>query len=167
MDDGFEAVTLAGIAERAGVTATAIYNHFESREQLLYLAGRRALESIADDLGSDRRELRSATDIALAFLRPELADTRTLLIELHLASVRHPELESFMTTWHQEFAARVGATLAATGAERRASTTAFFLLLLGLCHLEQLDALGADRTRLEQRVTSMVRAIFPAADADA
>src|SRR5687768_13428508 len=101
--DGFEAATVAGIAERAGVTATAIYNHFHSKEALLYLAGRRALEQLAATLSSNGHVIRGVPDVAAAFLRPDMATTRTLLLELHMASVRHPELAEYMEQWHKEF----------------------------------------------------------------
>ena len=44
----------AGRHRRAGrVTATAIYNHFASREELLYAAGRRALDEPAVSLSPE------------------------------------------------------------------------------------------------------------------
>src|SRR3954452_22950934 len=43
-ESGFDGATLNEIARRAGVTAAAIYNHYDSREDLLYAAGVRALE---------------------------------------------------------------------------------------------------------------------------
>lgn len=40
--DGLEGVTMRGVAEAAGVTATALYRHFEDKDQLLRELGREA-----------------------------------------------------------------------------------------------------------------------------
>src|SRR3546814_12155719 len=48
VDHGFDGATLQEIARRAGLTATAVYNHFASREDLLYAAGVRGLEQITE-----------------------------------------------------------------------------------------------------------------------
>lgn len=159
--DGFEAVTVAGIAERAGVTATAIYNHFHSKDALLYLAGRRALERLAATLSSNGHVIHGVHDVAAAFLRPDMATTRIVLLELHMASVRHPELAEHMAQWHKEFA-KVFASLApGTPAEQRATAKALFLLLLGLCHVEQLEGVRADRAQVARDVETMVQALYP------
>src|SRR5688572_23488413 len=77
-EHGFDGATLSEIASRAGVTAAAIYNHFDSRENLLYAAGVRALERVTDvvppDAGTDATRI-----IAAAYLRPELKETRRLI----------------------------------------------------------------------------------------
>ena len=160
--DGFDGATVAGIAERAGVTATAIYNHFATKEQLLYLAGRRALDQLAATLSSNGTPTRTVHDVAAAFLRPELATTRRLLLELHMAGVRHPELADHLAEWHKEFAKVFASVAPGPPEEQRAAMKALFLLLLGLCHLEQLDAVRADRTRLTGQVDRMVGALYPA-----
>ena len=158
---GFEAVTVAGIAEGAGVTATAIYNHFDTKEELLYLAGRRALEQLVATLSSNGRQLRGVNDVATAFLRPDMATTRRLLLELHMAGARHPELAAHLTAWHREFAKLFASLVPGTPTEQRATVKALFLLLLGLCHLEQLDGVRADRVQLGREVEAMVRALYP------
>jgi AcrR family transcriptional regulator len=162
VSDGFEGVTVAGIAERAGVTATAIYNHFATKEELLYQAGRRALDQLAGTLSSNGTPTRTVHDVATAFIRPELASMRRLLLELHMAGVRHPELAEHLAEWHKEFAKLFASVAPGTPAEQRATMKALFLLLLGLCHLEQLDAVRADRSRLAGQVDLMVDALYPA-----
>lgn len=161
--DGFEAVTVSGIAERAGVTATAIYNHFETKEELLYLAGRRALDALGSTLRTNRKPIRGVADVAEAFLRPEMTTTRILLLELHMAGVRHPELASYLAEWHTEFAKLFAAVAPGAPAAQRATVKALFLLLLGLCHVDQLDGVRADRTRVLHEVEVMVRALYPEA----
>ena len=159
--DGFEAVTVAGIAERAGVTATAIYNHFQTKEELLYLAGRRALEQLAGTLSSNGHVIGGVPDVAAAFLRPDMATTRVLLLELHMASIRHPELATYMSQWHREFAKLFASFAPGTPPTQRAAVKALFLLLLGLCHYEQLAGVRADHTQLGREVEAMVQSLFP------
>lgn len=159
--NGFEGVTVAGIAERAGVTATAIYNHFATKEELLYLAGRRALEQLAATLSSNGTGTRTVHEVAAAYLRPDMASTRRLLLELHMAGGRHPELADHLADWHREFAKVFASVGPGTPEVQRATVKALFLLLLGLCHLEELDVVRADRARLADQVDRMVGALYP------
>jgi AcrR family transcriptional regulator len=160
---GFESVTLAGIAERAGVTATAIYNHFTSREELLYAAGRRALDALAASLSPEQAGAAAVHEIALAYLRPDMAGTRRLFLELHLAGARHPDLASHLAEWHGEFAKVLGDVVGPGDTDPAATVKALFLLLLGLCHLEDLGAVDADGDAVRQRVGRLVDALYPVA----
>jgi AcrR family transcriptional regulator len=158
--DGFESVTLAGIAERAGVTATAIYNHFASREELLYAAGRRALDQLAATLSPEPGP-EAFHQIALAYLHPDRAATRRLFLELHLAGAHHPDLAAHLDDWHREFA-KVLADVVPGDATRAAATVkTLFLLLLGLCHLEDLTAVPAADAAVRERVGHLVAALLP------
>jgi AcrR family transcriptional regulator len=167
--DGFESVTLAGIAERAGVTATAIYNHFVSREELLYAAGRRALDELAASLVPEDADGVPAVisgadairDIAAAYLRPEMAATRRLFLELHLAGARHPDLAAHLDDWHREFAKTIADLGPSDDDAPGATVKTLFMLLLGLCHLEDLGAIRATPKATLQRVDRLVDALFP------
>ena len=159
--DGVEGVTLAGIAERAGVTATAIYNHFATKEELLYLAGRRALGQLAERLSSNGDGARTVHEVAAAYLHPDMASMRRLLLELHMAGARHPALADPLAEWHKEFAKLFASVAPGSSEEQRATVKALFLLLLGLCHLEELDVVRADRARLAGHVDRMVGALYP------
>lgn len=159
--DGFESVTLADIAERAGVTATAIYNHFASREELLYAAGRRALDDLAATLSPEHTGPATVHEIALAYLQPDRATTRRLFLELHLAGAHHPDLATHLEEWHREFAKVL--TDLVPGDDRAAPATVktLFMVLLGLCHLEDLEAIPASPTQVRERVGRLVEALYP------
>ncbi len=158
--DGFEGVTLAGIAERAGVTAAAIYNHFADKDELLYAAGRRGLLKLTATLSPEASGASAVHNVAAAYLRPEMASTRRLFLELHLAAARHPELAGYLAVWHSEFA-KVLQDLGTGDSATPASVKSLFLLLLGLCHLEDLDAIEAPASDLADRVDRMVDALYP------
>ena len=45
---GYDGATLTRIARRAGVSSTALYNHYPTKEDLLYAAAVRGLERITE-----------------------------------------------------------------------------------------------------------------------
>jgi AcrR family transcriptional regulator len=104
---GYEAATVAGIAERAGVTTGAVYSHFRSKVELLLeavglatveaftrrsttIAGRPAAD-VAPALArgllgtpSGRRDLLLIDAIALARRDPHVAESYARVIDAHL-----------------------------------------------------------------------------------
>lgn len=152
-EHGFDGATLQQIARRAGVTATAVYNHFDSREALLYAVGVRSLRQMTAAVEAVAPSTFQA--VAMAYLRPDMAAPRRLLADLHVASRRDPTLAALLDEWHASVA-RDLATLLADDPAPLATVKAFFLLLLGLCHLEELDAVDADPAVVAQRVGLMV-----------
>lgn len=161
-DHGFEGSTVGKIAARAGVTPAAIYNHFDSREELLYAAGVRRLQQVTDVIpsgaGADAARL-----IAAAYLAPELAGTRRLLAELHLASGRDPRLARLLASWHRSWADALTAVLPVDDPMPDATVKALFLLLLGLCHVDDLSAVEAPAGDLARRIEQMVDVLVPPA----
>lgn len=138
VERGYEGATVGEIARRAGVTTGAIYNHFGGRSELLVETGRRALAHVDDERSFD------VAGAVRRFLAPDFAATRRLLLELHGASRRHPDLADLLDAWHAE---RAG-DLAAQGADPVA-VKALFLLLLGCCQLESLASPMAARDAVE------------------
>jgi AcrR family transcriptional regulator len=156
---GFDGATLNEIAARAGVTPAAIYNHFDSREALLYAAGVRGLEQIT--AAASRSGADSARAIAAAYLRPELKQTRRLIAELHLAGGRDPQLAALLAQWHRHWAQVWVGLLPPDHPQPKATVKALYLLLLGLCHLDDLSAVKASPSELAARIDRLVDAIFP------
>ena len=156
---GFDGATLSKIATRAGVTPAAIYNHFDSREALLYAAGVRGLERIT--AAAARSDGGSARAIAAAYLRPELRQTRRLIAELHLAGGRDPRLAKLLGQWHRRWAKVWIGLLPADDPHPQATVKALYLVLLGLCHLDDLSAVKAATGDVAARVELLVDAIFP------
>lgn len=155
VERGFEGVTLGDIARRAGVSASAIYNHYGDKAQLLVAAGRWAL----DRLSPEDSHGMSPRDIVQAFLAPSFAESRRLILELHMASQRHADVAALVREWNDEHAAVW--TGRAPGKERRARVAAFFALLLGVCHMDTLSSIGADPKAVQRQAFAMVDALFP------
>jgi AcrR family transcriptional regulator len=157
---GFDGATVNEIAKRAGVTAAAIYNHYDSREALLYAAGVRGLRRVTEVVPQGLRA-DSARAIAAAYLRPGLKETRRLLAELHLAGGRDPRLARLLARWHRTWTDTLIDVLPDDDPAPEATVKALFLLLLGLCHIEDLSAVDAEPDDLAARVERLVDAIVP------
>lgn len=159
--DGFERVTLADIAEEAGVTPAAAYNHFADKGQLLFEAAdqavRRVVRRVADDVGAGG----TVRDLTLRYLDPDLADARRLFLELHVAALRNPELAELVRAWYAD-AARQLAALLPEDADGDAAVVALFVLTLGICHVDQLNPSQVPADRVAQRIGAMVDHLFPA-----
>lgn len=160
LDVGFDAVTLADIASRAGVTAAAVYNHFDGKDALLFEAGRRALEELTAGAVGSLDRVRTAREIAEGYLSPNLAAERRLLLQLHSAADRDPELRRLLGAWHRRSADDLRPLLPEGAGDPVTVFKAFYLVLLGCCHLEQLAALDAPPARLSATVGDLVDALF-------
>lgn len=95
-----------------------------------------------------------------AFLRPSFRASRPLILELHLAGARHPELAEHLARWHREFASRAVEPSGRAPGVATVEVKALVLLLLGCCHLEDLDALEASPDALEARIARLVDALY-------
>jgi AcrR family transcriptional regulator len=158
---GFERVTLEAIGQRVGMTPAAIYNHFGGKDELLYAAGQRGLEQLTAALVGTELGVRTVHRIAAAFMRPDMATTRRLFLELHLAGDRHPELGAHLDRWHAEWAKVFADLVGSEDRDSGATVKALFLLLLGLCHVDHLSAMPAGRKALTARVDRLVDALYP------
>jgi AcrR family transcriptional regulator len=160
-EHGFDGATMSEIAKRAGVTAAAIYNHFDSREDLLYAAGVRSLRRVTDVVPQGLDASASARAIATEYVRPGLKETRRLLAELHLAGGRDPRLSRLLATWHKTWADALIRVLPPDDPAPEATVKALFLLLLGLCHIEDLRAVKASPDDVAERIEHLVDALVP------
>jgi AcrR family transcriptional regulator len=158
---GFDGSTLAEIAARADLTPTAIYNHYGSREDLLYAAAVRGLEQITTIALDVATGYAPASAVAAAYLRPETRQTRRLIAELHLASARDERLAELLATWHRTWTDIVLAGLPADDPAPRATAKALFLILLGLCHVDDLPAVRAPQAAVAERIQAVVAQLIP------
>jgi len=160
LDLGYDAVTLADVAQRAGVTPNAVYHHFEGRSALLIAAAKRALDAVqwpdvlpAADAGERARAA------VRSFVRPEAAGFRRFIVELHTAGLRDRELAVLLDEWNHHSLAN---WLRLTGRSKlaHARVKAFFLLMLGVCYLEEYDSIPASPAQLTASLEDVAAQLF-------
>lgn len=147
---GFDGTTVVGVAERIGVSSAAVYNHYQSREDLLYAAAVHGLERITGLSVKSMRGPDAAPALASTYLRPEMRATRRLLAELHLASARDERLAALLADWHRSWLRAMVERLPKDNPAPEATVKTIFLLLLGLCHYEDLPAVRAPRATVSE-----------------
>ncbi len=163
VEHGFEGATLGDIAQRAGVSTPAIYNHFLSRSQLLVEACRTELRKLSTSTDNQAQVAdESPQDMAVrvidAYLSPEFAATRALQLEIHGAARKHPEVFELLREWHAEIA--VGQSSYGTPAQVKA----WYMLLLGLAQLDALEDMAVETTEVRRHVLAMAATLFSSAD---
>lgn len=158
---GFDSTTLSLIAERAGVHPTAIYNHYESREDLLYAAAVRALEQLTAVAYDSSLGLRSLSGMAAAYLQPGMHQQRRIIAELHVASSRDERLAALLADWHRTWTNALLEQLPPSDPNPRVTVKALFLVLLGLCHVDDLVAVRAPRAAVIERAERMIDLLVP------
>lgn len=145
---GYEGVTLSEIARRADVSTPAVYSHFAGKAALLVEASQHELRKL-----SPARLPRAAgmREIARHWLRPDFADTRVLLAELHCAAIRQPEVADLLRNWQRDNAEglrALGLTLT--------QIKVFYLLLIGATHLDEVSGLEVDQPEMEAEMTDLI-----------
>lgn len=157
IEQGVDGVSLADVAERAGVTANAVYRHFPSKSALLVETAKRALDRLpVDDPSLEPQE--RARRLVRAFLAPEAAPIRRFVAELVVAAPRHVDLMPLMAQWNDERLAR-WPTAASTRAGR-ARVKSLYVLLLGACQVEALAGIEAPGKELVARLEGAAAALF-------
>jgi len=145
---GYDGVTLAEIARRADVSTPAVYSHFSGKAALLVEASKHELAKLDPGLLPGTAGLR---EIAHFWLRPDFATTRVLLTELHAAANRQSEVAELLRDWQTSNAERLR--------ERDLTTpqiTMFYLLLMGVSHLDTVDALAVDGDAMEREIDALI-----------
>ena len=156
---GYDGATLTRIAERAGVSSTALYNHYPTKEDLLYAAAVRGLERITELAKRLAGGPEPAPALTAAYLQPEMRSTRRLIAEIHLASSRDERLAALLADWHRLWMRAIVAQLPDSDPSPRATVKMMFLLLLGLCHVDDLPAVRAPAAAVVERAETLLRTL--------
>ncbi|MDX2381604.1 MAG: helix-turn-helix domain-containing protein [Acidimicrobiia bacterium] len=145
---GYDGVTLAEIARRAGVSTPAVYSHFPGKAALLVEASKHELEKLDTGLLPGTAGLR---EVAHFWLRPDFSDTRILLIELHAAANRQREVAELLRDWQTTNAEKLRVRGLTTP-----QITMFYLLLMGIGHLDTIDALSVDSDAMRHEIDDLI-----------
>jgi AcrR family transcriptional regulator len=153
---GFDGATLNDIARRAEVSGPAIYNHFANKAELMVAAAQLALAGLSP------RATPTPHEVVSTYLSDEFATTRRFVLELHLASHRHPDLARLLGAWHAARAAQLAAEwTSGPAATRTARVATLFAFLLGLCQIDALRGLDVPTDDVRQQAHQMVDVLFP------
>ncbi len=141
---GYEGATLSDIARRADVSTPAIYSHFDGKADLLVEACQRELNTISS---GRLREVDGLRELARAWIQPDFARSRIMVAEIHCAAIRQPEVATLLGDWQHVTADALENLAGLTTAEAKQ----FFLLLIGLAHLDQVHGIdvGVNDTQIE------------------
>jgi AcrR family transcriptional regulator len=150
---GYDGATLADIARRAEVSTPAIYSHFDGKATLLVEASRNALDSISATRLPGEAGLR---EIARYWLHPNFASMRILVAELHCAAIRQPEVRDLLAVWQADNARRLMRLAGLTSAQVKT----FYLLLIGLSHVDEVTGVDVAQRDLEQQVDALIDGWF-------
>ena len=132
---GYEAATVAGIADRAGVTTGAVYAHFAGKLDLLLATV--GLTPIAEIVRADGSRGRAAMAARLARGLAERPDARrVLLLDVIVAARRDPKVAEILRGGLEAY---VRATARALGATEGVSRL-LAVLNLGMVVLAAMDA---------------------------
>jgi AcrR family transcriptional regulator len=144
---GFTGVSMPAIATAAGITAGAIYKHFESKEQLFFNIVRRAVEAAPTTTEAEGLAGPAAlAAIVGAYTTRRLKRVRQLAVEIHYAAAQNAQVRRLLKSSLERDiggiaeriaeAQRAGEIDASIDASMTAA--AVMTLIMGLMHAETL-----------------------------
>ena len=149
---GYEGVTLADIARRAGVSTPAVYSHFTGKASLLVEAIKHELDAIPRTRLPGEAGVR---EIARQWLQPGFAPTRILVAELHCAAIRQPDVAALLAEWQRANSVRLG-----RAGLSQAQARMYYMLLLGLSHIDEVSSLAVSLADTEAVVAQLINGWF-------
>ena len=164
---GYGNVSMPAIAKASGITAGAIYRHFESKEDLFFRAvAERAVEAQhnASESGADGGLPRVVAEYTTARLKL----MRQLAVEVHAASLQHAKVRRLLNRSLDNNIRQIAASIAADQARGRLDAAldadllarTVMVFIMGLMHMETLlpHQIGDEGwfAFVEQRVAAML-----------
>lgn len=143
-EQGFESVSMPEIAKASGITAGAIYKHFDGKADLFFKVVQRAVEAVPDPGGPP--DITSLPRGVAAYTTPGLKLVRQLAVEMHHASARHPKVRKLLRQSLDFRIAQIQGGIADAqargqlepGADPAFLSSSVMVFILGLMHMETL-----------------------------
>ena len=141
---GFAGVSMPALAAACGITAGAIYKHFESKEHLFFEVIRRAIE--AAPIGGEPTGADGIPEAVAVYTTARLKLVRQFAVEVHYAAAKDPKVKRLLSHSVERDAQSIGEAIAAAQAAGEvdasldpALTGALIMsLIMGLMHGETL-----------------------------
>jgi AcrR family transcriptional regulator len=144
-EQGYSNVSMPVIAASAGITAGAIYKHFESKDELFFHVVHRAVASVhaVPPVGDMTLDL---ARLIATYTTERMKRARQLAVEMHYASAKHPKIRRLLRRSLEQNIADISASIRAAQAEGRLDravdpelqASAVMTFLMGLMHMETL-----------------------------
>jgi AcrR family transcriptional regulator len=167
-DHGFEGVSMPMIAAASGITAGAIYKHFDGKADLFFEVVRRTVQSAPPPSPEAAPGVMTLPRIVAMYAGPQFKRLRQLAVEIHYASAKHPKVRRLLRRSLDGNIAQIrtgvvalqqdGELDPAVDPELLASTILVFIM--GLAHMETIapQLVGDARWRdfIETRVAALM-----------
>lgn len=168
---GYSGVSMPAIAAAAGITAGAIYKHFESKEQLFFTVVRRAIEAAPTTTEAEGLAGPAALGaIVAAYTTRRLKRVRQLAVEIHYAAAQDAKVRRLLR-WSvdgeiagltEQFARAQAAGEIDAAIDPQLTAAAIMSLIMGLMHTETLTPqLTGDAAWRDYIATAVERLLTP------
>jgi AcrR family transcriptional regulator len=160
-EQGYGDVSMPMIATASGITAGAIYKHFDGKADLFFEIVRRAVHAAPTPQPQDSADATLLPRLVATYTTRDLKRLRQLAVEIHYASTKHPKVRQLLRRSLEANAAQLSAgvealqqagTLSKDLDSKLLAVTAL-VFIMGLMHMETLapdlvgDAGWADFTQ--------------------
>lgn len=163
---GFGGVSMPAIAAAAGITAGAIYKHFDGKAELFFHVIRNAMEASPPAAGGEG--IAAMPAMAAAYAAKPLKRVRQMAVEVHYAAARDSHVRLLLRgSLDRDIGVMADALAAAQsageidgGQDANLLATAVMVFIMGQMHLETLapHLVGDQRWRafVEDRLAAMI-----------
>jgi AcrR family transcriptional regulator len=143
---GFSDVTMPMIAKASGITAGAIYKHFDSKVALFFEVIRGAVESTVVSAAA-RSGGMTLPNVVAGFTTRSRRRFRQLAVEMHSASLKHPQVRRLLRRSvdrqiadisSEIIAGQLAGTLQPAADSPELLASAIMVFIMGLMHMETL-----------------------------
>jgi AcrR family transcriptional regulator len=144
-EQGYGNVSMPVIAKAAGITAGAIYKHFEGKEELFFQVVHSAVAAVHAVPSPGDTSLSLARLIA-NYTTEHMKRARQLAVEMHYASAKHPKIRRLLRRSLEQNIADIAYVVRAAqasghggrNADPEIQASAVMTFLMGLMHMETL-----------------------------
>jgi AcrR family transcriptional regulator len=147
---GFASASMPAIAEQSGITAGAIYRHFDSKAELLLEVVRQSLRSAPVSARASEHgkiDVGALPEVAASYVAADLKQTRQLSLEVHAAASRDPSVASLLSEYLDDLKRQISegitdaqrAGKADAGLDADLTAQLYATVILGLNHMDTLD----------------------------
>jgi AcrR family transcriptional regulator len=146
-EQGFGRVTMPAIAHTSGITAGAIYKHFDNKADLFFEVVRRAVQATAASATVENpSDTMSLPNVVASYTTRGVRLLRQLAVEVHYASAKHPQvrrllrqsLDRQIQQISEYLAAGQKAGKVAAAVDPEFLACAVLVFIMGLMHMETL-----------------------------